>query len=395
MNDIPKGFSLYTGNYNPEKFEKNNLLAITTEQEVFCAAMFTKNTCPGAPITVAKQKLKNTKEFSGIYGGEISGIIVNTNISNVATGEKGIKDAERECELLATSLGVKSQKILASSTGCIGPYLPMNFLEKSIPQLIYGEKQTLKSAANAIMTTDTKEKYISLKCGEATICGIAKGSGMIAPNMATMLAYVMTDAKISEKKFTEIWKKSVEKSFNMVSVDNCESTSDTAIAMMNPVHEIEISDFENALSKITRFLAKGIAYDGEGATKGIEVRVTGADSEISARKIALQIVSSDLVKTAIFGKDLNWGRIMGAAGNTHISMDLSKISCSVGGVSVFESGKPVSEISKERELSAFDNDEIIIDFQMNMNPEISGYSATAWGCDLTYEYVKINGEYRT
>lgn len=399
MNTIPQGFFLYTGNYNPEKFEKNNLLAIASDVEVFCAAMFTKNTCCGAPITVAKQKLQKTKNpeistnLDAGYSGYIRGIIINTNISNVATGERGIRDAERECELLAESMKVDSQKILASSTGCIGPYLPMNFLEKSIPKLVFGKKQDLKSAANAIMTTDTKEKFISLKCGNATISGIAKGSGMIAPNMATMLAYIMTDANIPEKKFQKIWKECVEESFNMVSVDNCESTSDTAIAMMNPVHEVEFSEFKKCVKKICNFLAKSIAYDGEGATKGIEVQVTGADSEISAQKIALQIVSSDLVKTAIFGKDLNWGRIMGAAGSTHIPINLSTLSCSVGGVLVFESGKPVPEISEETELSAFENDEIIIKF--NMNSEISGFSATAWGCDLTYEYVKINGEYRT
>ncbi len=383
MMPLPESFSLYTGNYNPEKFTKNNLLAITSEAEVFCAAMFTKNTCPGAPITVSKKKLQNSPY--------IRGIIINTNIANVATGEQGLQDAEKEAELLAHSMGVNPQQILVSSTGCIGPYLPMQELEKTIPTLVKTEKQGLKNAANAIMTTDVKEKFISIKCGDATLSGIAKGSGMIAPNMATMLTYVMTDAKIPEKIFKDIWKKCVEKSFNMVSVDNCESTSDTAIALMNPVHEVEISEFKKSLQKICKFLAKSIAYDGEGATKGIEVQVTGAESKSDAKKIALQIVSSDLVKTAIFGKDLNWGRIMGAAGSTHIPINLSRLSCSVGGVSVFTAGKPILDISEKTELSAFDNNEIIITFAMNSGD----FSATTWGCDLTYEYVKINGEYRT
>ncbi len=390
LNDIATGFSLYTGNYHPEKFEKNNLLAITTEDDVFCAAMFTKNTCCGAPITVGRKKLSEISGNFPIHTGEISGILVNTNIANVATGEKGIADCEEQAELLADAFGKNSQKILVSSTGCIGPYLPMEKMRKAIPLLKNGKKQDLKTAANAIMTTDVKEKFISVKIGEATICGIAKGSGMIAPNMATMLAYVMTDAKISQEKFAQIWKKAVEKSFNMVSVDNCESTSDTAIAMMNPVFEVDEEEFSEKILEITKILAKKIAYDGEGATKGIEVRVSGADSEISAKNIAQKIVSSDLVKTAIFGKDLNWGRIMGAAGHSHLPISLSKLSCSVGGISVFKNGSP-TEISAETERKAFEQDEIIIEFQMQQGE----FSATAWGCDLTYEYVKINGEYRT
>ena len=382
ISNLPVSFSLYTGNYNPEKFSKNNLLALISDTEVFCTGMFTKNTCCGAPITIAKEKLKNSPYTRGI--------IVNTNIANVATGEKGLLDAKRECELLADSMGVSPEKILVSSTGCIGPYLPIELLENTIPTLIRGEKQSLKNAANAIMTTDTKEKYLSLPCGEATLAGIAKGSGMVAPNMATMLAYVMTDANIPENIFQELWKEAVEESFNMVSVDNCESTSDTAFAFMNPIFSVEISEFKACLKKMVRFLAKGIAYDGEGATKGIEVIVSGAESKISAQKIAKQIVSSNLVKTAIFGKDLNWGRIMGAAGQTHLPIDLSTLSCSVGGVDVFKNGVPVENTPKT-ELLAFEHDEIQIKFQMNAG----NFSATAWGCDLTYEYVKINGEYRT
>ncbi len=387
MNSLPKGFSFYTGNYNPEQYTKNNLLAIVADTEVFCSAMFTKNTCCGAPISLAKEKLE--KKYD-IHVGNISGIIINTNIANVATGEKGITDSKRQAQLLAKSLNVSENKILVSSTGCIGPFLPMQQMEIAIPKLIFGKKQNLKNSANAIMTTDIKEKFISVRCGEATIAGIAKGSGMIAPNMATMLAYVMTDANISKEKFAHIWKKSVEKSFNMVSVDNCESTSDTAIAMMNPLSKVDEKEFEKQVFQITTFLAKAIAYDGEGATKGIEVRVTGAESENSAQKIAQKIVSSDLVKTAIFGKDLNWGRIIQAAGHTHLSIDLSSLTCSIGGITVFKNGLSV-EISPETELQAFENSEIIIEFQMKQGD----FSATAWGCDLTYKYVQINGEYRT
>ena len=399
ITELPQGFDLYVGNYDAEKYTKNNLLAIVAQQDIFCTAMFTKNTCCGAPITVAKQKLNNPNKQFHTFNGNIQAILVNTNISNVATGAKGITDCREQSELLAKSLQISEEKILVSSTGCIGPYLPMQEMRKAIPLLITSEKQNLKSAANAIMTTDIKEKFISVKCGDATISGIAKGSGMIAPNMATMLAYIMTDAKISEEKFCKIWKNAVEKSFNMVSVDNCESTSDTAIALMNPIFEIDELEFEEKIIEITKILAKKIAYDGEGATKGIEVRVTGAESQESAQKIAQKIVSSDLVKTAMFGKDLNWGRIMGAAGSAHLPIDLSKLSCTVGGVTVFTSGNPVVRISKETELSAFDNDEIIITFEMNAgnagNNTKQKFSATAWGCDLTYEYVKINGEYRT
>jgi len=399
ITELPQGFALYTGNYDTEKYTKNNLLAIVAQQDVFCSAMFTKNTCCGAPITVAKQKLNNPSKRFNTFNGNIQTILVNTNISNVATGAKGIADCTEQSALLAKYLEISEDKVLVSSTGCIGPYLPMKKMRNAIPMLLKYEKQGLEQAANAIMTTDRKEKFISVKCGNSTISGIAKGSGMVAPNMATMLAYIMTDAKISEERFCKIWKNAVEKSFNMVSVDNCESTSDTAIALMNPVFEVDELELENNILEITKILAKKIAYDGEGATKGIEIRVTGAESQESADKIAHKIVSSDLVKTAIFGKDLNWGRIMGAAGSTHLPIDLSQLSCTVGGVAVFTLGNPVLGISKETELSAFDNDEIIITFEMNAGNTESKikpkFSATAWGCDLTYEYVKINGEYRT
>jgi len=387
---IPTGFSFYTENYNPKKYEKNNLLAIVADTEVFCAGMFTKNTCCGAPITVAKKILTPPNQNIDIFSGYIQAVLINTNISNVATGEKGIEDCKTQAKLLADSLKISNKKVLVSSTGCIGPYLPMPEMIKTIPLLISGKKQDLKNSANAIMTTDIKEKFISVQCGNATISGIAKGSGMIAPNMATMLAYIMTDAKISEEKFAKIWKKAVEKSFNQVSVDGCESTSDTALALMNPIFEVDEIEFEKQIFEITKFLAKAIAYDGEGATKGIEVLVTGAESEISAQKIAKKIVSSDLVKTAIFGKDLNWGRIMGAAGHTHLPINLDKLSCTIGEVCVFKNGSP-TKISEKTELLAFENNEIIIEFSMQQGE----FSSTAWGCDLSYEYVKINGEYRT
>lgn len=379
---LPKGFLSCAKNLGI----KDNTLDFTviySETRAAAAAMFTKNHFCGAPVTVGKEHMKD---------GFLQAFVVNSKNANVATGQQGIEDVHTIVEALGEELGIDPTDILPSSTGVIGVPLPVQKIVDGIPGLKNDLKRDgLKDSAEAIMTTDTFAKFRSAEIDGITLCAIAKGSGMIEPNMATMLSYIMTDAEIEPAVLQSILKKAVDVSFNMVSVDGDTSTSDTVAAMANGLAgPVDHGKFEKALTDMLISLAKDLAKDGEGATKLVEVQVDGAQNNVEAKLMMKSIINSPLVKTAIFGADPNWGRIISTIGNADYPIEPEKVSVSFGDITVFNEGEP-AESDLEELTKYLEGNEIIISISLGNGQG----KATGWGCDLSYDYVRINGEYTT
>lgn len=349
------------------------------------AAVFTKSKFCGAPIPIGRSHVAN---------GQLQCFVINSKNANVATGKIGEQNVQEIIELVATQLDIQPQDILPSSTGVIGQFLPMEKFRQGI-QHLKGElvECGLEISAEAIMTTDTYPKMRVCTVGDATLVGIAKGSGMIEPNMATMLAYFVTDAEIPSPVLNRLLKTAVGQSFNMVSVDSDTSTSDTVAMMANGLAgPVDIEEFATAFTVMCTQLAQEIARDGEGATKLIEVQVKEAESFSQAKKVAKSIVNSPLVKTAIFGKDPNWGRVAMAIGkcDDEEAIDPNKITIAFGNTVIYQGG-PCVHVSLQEIEQYLSSDTIIIGVSLGIGTE----QATVWGCDLSYDYVKINGEYTT
>ncbi len=354
------------------------------------AAVFTRNTMPGAPIIVGKEHVEN---------GKLQAIIVNSKNANVATELKGVEDSRQICQLVAESCGISVDLVLPSSTGVIGRYLPMAVIEAGCQNLQHEFGNTVKDAerfARSIMTTDTRPKWISAKVGDATIFGVAKGAGMVEPNMATMLSYFMTDADISSEKLQEILGRVVNQSYNRISIDTDTSTSDTVAILANGLAgEVDLDEFEKILLEISIYLAKEIARDGEGATKLIDLTVCGAQSQQQALLTAKSIVNSPLVKTAIYGADPNWGRFVMAIGKVFdYTVEIKDLKIFFGenreyyiDADVIDRDVvPLDEIS-----SMLKNEYVFIEVVLGNG----SYSERVWGCDLTEGYVKENAYYTT
>ncbi len=383
----PKGFRAAGISVGLKKSGKKDLAVVCSEVPCSVAAVFTTNKFKAAPIIVSQKQIK-----SGIA----QAIIANSGNANAATGKQGITDAWEMIDVAARALHVPRKSVLVTSTGTIGNLLPM---EKIVPGINKIAKHISKDggvdAAHAILTTDTVEKEITLKVGKYTISGIAKGSGMIAPTMATMHAFITTDALISSKLLQKLLKQVTDLSFNMLSVDNCMSTNDCVIALANGmsgvrVEGIGISKFKKALEHICVYLAKAIARDGEGATKLITVKVVGAHSPKEACLAAKMVVDSDLFKAAVFGKDLNWGRIVAAIGAADVNFDPNEVDVFAEGLQIARNGIGL-DVSKKQISKVFKKKDII--FRINL--KAGKHSAEAWGCDLSYDYVKINARYHT
>jgi glutamate N-acetyltransferase/amino-acid N-acetyltransferase len=359
------------------------------------AGAFTRNKVIAAPLMLTRERLAKT--------GRLSGVIVNSGNANAFTGEQGMADARTMASLLASRLGVDEELIGVSSTGVVGRKLDTDWISAHLQEALdsMGEDAAASMrAARAIMTTDTVPKEIAIEMESGIrIGGIAKGSGMIEPNMGTMLAFIYTDAQIPSKELQSALTTAVDKSFNMVVVDGDTSCNDMALLTATGSSGIspEVADFQSGLDLVLTELAKMIAVDGEGATKLIESKVTGAATVEDARLVAKSIVRSPLVKSAIFGKDPNWGRIVVAAGYSGANMDQTKISLSFSAgtevVELVKSGKVVrnDEATLAQLKSIMSQDEVFIITDLGMGHE----SATAWGCDLTYDYVRINADYTT
>ena len=377
----PKGFKALGKAIGIKKSGKADFAVIFSEVLADAAAVYTSNKVKGAPLIVTKKHLKD---------GKAQAIVINSGISNVCTGKKGIKDAEETAKLAAEELGIDANNVIVASTGLIGAFLPMGIITKGIKG-IRNKLSISPDAATAIMTTDKAKKEIAVKADNFVIGAIAKGSGMIHPNMATMLCFITTDAKIPSKKLAAFLKNSVDKSFNMINVDMDQSTSDMAVIMANGLAgKTDEKKFQNALDYVCIELAKKIAKDGEGATKLVEVNVKNAASEEDAKKIAKSVVSSNLVKCAIFGNDPNVGRIMCAIGNSTAKFKESLINIYFGNEQVVQNGR-IAGFNLSEVKSIMKRDVLSITINMNDGKE----NATAYGCDMTYDYIKVNALYTT
>lgn len=377
----PKGFKALGKTVGIKKSGKADCAVIFSEVLADAAAVYTSNKVKGAPLIVTKKHLED---------GKAQAIVVNSGVANVCTGEKGIKDAEDVAKFAAAELGISANDVIVASTGLIGAFLPMDKISKGIKG-IKNELKICPDAATSIMTTDKAKKEVSVKVGNFTIGAIAKGSGMISPNMATMLCFITTDAKISSKNLAAFLKNSVNKSFNMTTVDMDQSTSDMAVIMANGLAgRVDKKKFQNALDYVCIELAKKIAKDGEGATKLIEVNVKNAATEKDAKKIAKSVVSSNLVKCAIFGNDPNVGRIMCAIGNSTAEFKENLIDIYFGSERVVQNGR-ISGFNPDEIKSIMKKDVLSITIDMNNGKE----NASAYGCDMTYDYIKINAMYTT
>ena len=376
---------------------KRDLSLIYSEVPAAAAAVYTTNLVKGAPLVVTRRHLEN---------GVARAVICNSGNANTCNAN-GIEIAEEMSALLAKELGISAEDVVVASTGVIGQPLDITPIAEGIPALVKGlgaENGAL--AAEGIMTTDTKKKEfaVSFEIGgvECHLGGIAKGSGMIHPNMATMLVFITTDCKISSAMLAKALSGDVEKTFNMISVDGDTSTNDMVTVLANGLAgNTEITEegedfatFMKALNTVTVSLCRAIAADGEGATKLLECKVTGAKTEKMAKTVAKSVICSSLTKAAMFGADANWGRVLCAIGYSGEPVDVSKVSVrfasAKGEILVCENGAGV-EFSEEKAKEILLESEI--DILVGLHD--GDAEATAWGCDLTYEYVKINGDYRT
>ena len=394
----PKGFTANGIHCGIRKSkDKKDLALIFCEKECDTAAVYTQNLVCGAPITVTKNNISD---------GKARAVVCNSGIANTCNAD-GIEKAEGMCEITANALGISKSDIIVASTGVIGQPLDLEPVKNGINELVSGlNKNGSDSAANAIMTTDTVKKEFAC---EFTLGGkpchigaISKGSGMIHPNMATMLAFITTDANISSEMLKSSLLEVVADSFNMLSVDGDTSTNDTVAILASGLCENEriteknddYRTFTLALSSICEKLVKLMAKDGEGATKLVECVVTGASDVKTAKTCAKAVICSSLVKAAMFGSDANWGRILCALGYSGVDIDVHRVdvkfSSDGGEIEVCKDGSGI-DFSEELAKKVLSCDEVYILVDLK-----SGDScATAYGCDLTYDYVKINGDYRT
>ncbi len=377
--------------------KKNDLALIYADTECTAAAVYTTNKVKGAPILVTKEHLKN---------GKARAVIVNSVNANTCNAD-GVEKAKKMCDLAAAELGISPDDVIVASTGVIGQVLPIEPIANGMKELAEGLTYDGNTrAVEAIMTTDTMPKEIAVQFEvggkTCTMGGMLKGSGMIHPNMATTLTFITTDAGISSELLQRALSDIVKVTLNRASVDGDTSTNDMVCVMASGTagnktvaHEDgDFEIFENALYAIMMNLARMMARDGEGATKLIECVVGGADTEKIAETVAKSVITSSLLKAAMFGEDANWGRILCAVGYADAEFDINnvdvRISSEKGSVEVCRNGAVV-EFSEEKAKEILGEDEICI----IINIGNGGHSAAAWGCDLTYDYVKINGDYRS
>jgi glutamate N-acetyltransferase / amino-acid N-acetyltransferase len=378
--------------------DKKDLALVWSEAPCAAAAVYTRNKVIGQPLVVTREHLAD---------GRAQAVIVNSGNANTCTGEAGVQAARRMAALVAERLPVRAEDVVVASTGVIGVQLDLTPIEAGMDALVAGlSKAGSIDAREAILTTDTmkKELAVSVEIGgkAVTIGAMAKGSGMIHPNMATMLCFMTTDCAISSALLQEALSETVKRTFNRVSVDGDTSTNDMVVILANgragnaPIgdHGADFRAFAEALDYVGTQMARMIARDGEGATKLVECVVSGAASEAEAEALAKSVITSSLVKTAVFGSDANWGRVLCALGYTPSSFDPASVQLAFesprGYIEVCKDGAGIP-FSEEKAKLVLGAQEITILVELGGGPG----QATAWGCDLSYEYVRINGDYRT
>jgi glutamate N-acetyltransferase/amino-acid N-acetyltransferase len=386
---LPKGFLASGVNCGVRRY-RPDIGILISEVPAVAAGVFTLNECKAAPVAYTQKLLP---------ADNIKAILTNSGQANAATGAEGVEKNLMMVAATAKSLNCDTNQVLVASTGVIGVQLDTDKILPSIPELVARANDRAESFATAILTTDLVPKTVTavvqLSSGPIRITGISKGSGMIHPNMATMLGYILTDAKITKEHAAELIKKTADISFNMISVDGDSSTNDCCFLMANGATGIELKTtddrekFEKVVQDIGIFLAKSIAADGEGATKLIEVEIKGSDNLALAKKAARGVTLSPLIKTAVHGEDPNWGRILARLGAEQVpAHQLEKMTLRLQGVLLFEKGQPVA-FSRDEIKGLLKQAQVKIEIDLKSGP----HSATAWGCDLSRKYVEINTEY--
>ncbi|MDH5786145.1 MAG: bifunctional glutamate N-acetyltransferase/amino-acid acetyltransferase ArgJ [Chromatiales bacterium] len=389
------GINVATLSAGIKKPGRRDMVLFSLPQGSSVAAVFTRNAFCAAPVVVAREHLA---QIPPRY------LLINTGNANAGTGETGVRDARESCRYVAEIMQCNAEEVLPFSTGVIGEPLPMQKLINAIP----GFPSALthngwEEAAHGIMTTDTVAKGVSrqlqIEGKTITITGIAKGSGMIRPDMATMLAYVATDAKIAQPMLQQCLNRAVNLSFNRITVDGDTSTNDACVLIASGQSGVEISEgsesyspFIAAMTEVCQQLAQLIVRDGEGATKFISIEVNSGRDEAECEQVAYTIAHSPLVKTALFASDPNWGRILAAVGRAGVDgLDLNSLRIYLGDVCIVRDGGRASDYTEERGQTVMARDEITIHVELARGDA----SATLWTCDFSYDYVRINAEYRT
>jgi glutamate N-acetyltransferase/amino-acid N-acetyltransferase len=391
---IPEGFLFSAGEAAIKKPGRKDVALIYSKTEANVAGAFTTNRVKAAPVRLDMEKIKS---------GRGQAIIVNSGNANVCTGRKGMQDAAETASLTAKNLKIKPSLVYVCSTGVIGTPMPMEKIRGIIPTLTANlGRASLRHIASAIMTTDTFPKVIAkkikIKNRTGTMTGICKGAGMIAPNMATMLCFIMTDIAIEKRALGKALKDAVRKSFNRITIDGDRSTNDTALIMANGMlgnseikeNSASFKIFKKSLDDITYELSRLIVKDGEGATKLITIAVEGAADWKEAEKAAFSVANSNLVKTAVYGNDANWGRIMAALGYSGIKFNEEKVSIHLGNIKVVNKGIGTG---KDAEANNYLKNNSEVSILINLNKGHA--SAKVLTCDLTEEYIRVNADYRT
>ena len=374
---------------------KNNdhldLSVISLTKGSVTAAVFTQNIFCAAPVLVAKNHLQNFPRA----------LLINSGNANAGTGKEGIVNTLRSCEVLANELDIKAEEVLPFSTGVIGKQIDLSNFESGIPRAVSQLAiDSIRDVAKGILTTDLIEKYYSKKIKfsgkEVTLFGIAKGSGMIRPDMATMLSFIFTDIGASQKELQECLAIAVDQSFNRITVDGDTSTNDACTLSATNQSGVKLDEckdeFQNALNEITKVLAQMIVKDGEGATKFVEIKVVGLTSTEDCLEVAYTVAHSPLVKTALFASDANWGRILAAVGRSKVSgISIENIDIYLNDLQIITSGEPSLDYTESRGSAEMQKSEIIIRIDLGDTDT----SESVWTTDLSYNYVKINAEYRT
>lgn len=387
----PQGY-LASGVTAGIKKKGSDLAVVFSSQAASAAGVFTLNRVKAAPVVLSKENLKASR-------GRMRAVLINAGCANACTGERGMRDAVLSTQCVASHLNIEPSRVLVASTGVIGNFLPMPKLLKGISSAVSAlNSRGAAAAARAIMTTDTKEKSIAVegRIGGKTvrIGGMAKGSGMIHPQMATMLAVITTDVQVAPGELNRFLRHAVDRTFNCLTVDGDTSTNDSVVVLANGVSGAALSDtrsrssFEKGLEMVCEELARSIARDGEGATKFVEIQVCGASDFESARKVAKAIAHSPLVKTALYGEELNWGRILCAVGYSGVPFDPEEVALSLNGIPIFLNGSPVGS-TRARAEKAMKAKDLRIEVDL-----VQGRAAArVWTCDLSHKYVDINASY--
>lgn len=397
-----KGVKIATTNCGIKYKNRDDLLLVAFENEASVAGVFTTSSMPAAPVVWCKKNIKNKLARA---------LVVNAGNANAFTGKHGEEVVLKTAEETSKILSCKDSQVFISSTGVIGEILDHNLITRAIPNLasnLSDSEESWQKAAKAIMTTDTKEKIVSKTCKifdeKITITGFAKGSGMIAPNMATMLGYIFCDANISSDALSIILKEITEDTFNSITVDSDQSTNDTVLLFAtkeskhhlidNPFDQ-NLEDFKKALHEAMLSLSKMIVIDGEGAKKLIEISVLGAETKKQAKEVALAIGNSPLVKTAIAGCDPNWGRIVMAVGKSCAETSPEKLIVKIGDYQLTKDGAKHPDYVEKIVHEYLKNSTVKITVDLAIKADEESNQATIWTCDLNEEYIKINKDYRS